>query len=95
MDSLLSEFCYEFEFGFVVGSDGLKLVCCILVNVLLYLKENGILVCEVGNFMVYMMEQYLYILFMWLEFENGGYGVFLLICEQFIDCVVDFVLYKD
>lgn len=56
MDSLLSEFCYEFEFGFVVGSDGLKLVCCILVNVLLYLKENGILVCEVGNFMVYMME---------------------------------------
>lgn len=51
--------------------------------------------CEVGNSMVHMMEQYPHIPFTWLEFENGGHGVFLLTREQLIDCAADFALYKD
>ncbi|ENM5872509.1 50S ribosomal protein L3 N(5)-glutamine methyltransferase [Vibrio mimicus] len=95
MDSLPSEFRHEPELGLAAGSDGLKLARRILANAPLYLKENGILVCEVGNSMVHMMEQYPHIPFTWLEFENGGHGVFLLTREQLIDCAADFALYKD
>ncbi|ENM5770546.1 50S ribosomal protein L3 N(5)-glutamine methyltransferase [Vibrio mimicus] len=95
MDSLPSEFRHEPELGLAAGSDGLKLARRILANAPLYLKENGVLVCEVGNSMVHMMEQYPHIPFTWLEFENGGHGVFLLTREQLIDCAVDFALYKD
>lgn len=95
MDSLPSEFRHEPELGFAAGSDGLKLARRILANAPAYLKENGILVCEVGNSMVHMMEQYPHIPFTWLEFENGGHGVFLLTREQLIDCAADFALYKD
>ncbi|ENM3795093.1 50S ribosomal protein L3 N(5)-glutamine methyltransferase [Vibrio cholerae] len=95
MDSLPSEFRHEPELGLAAGSDGLKLARRILANAPLYLKESGILVCEVGNSMVHMMEQYPHIPFTWLEFENGGHGVFLLTREQLIDCAADFALYKD
>ncbi|MDE1514543.1 MULTISPECIES: 50S ribosomal protein L3 N(5)-glutamine methyltransferase [Vibrio] len=95
MDSLPSEFRHEPELGLAAGSDGLKLARRILANAPAYLKENGILVCEVGNSMVHMMEQYPHIPFTWLEFENGGHGVFLLTREQLIDCAADFALYKD
>ncbi|EKF9422733.1 50S ribosomal protein L3 N(5)-glutamine methyltransferase [Vibrio cholerae] len=95
MDSLPSEFRHEPELGLAAGSDGLKLARRILANASLYLKENGVLVCEVGNSMVHMMEQYPHIPFTWLEFENGGHGVFLLTREQLIDCAADFALYKD
>ncbi|EOW9172727.1 TPA: 50S ribosomal protein L3 N(5)-glutamine methyltransferase [Vibrio cholerae] len=95
MDSLPSEFRHEPELGLAAGSDGLKLARRILANAPLYLKENGILVCEVGNSMVHMMAQYPHIPFTWLEFENGGHGVFLLTREQLIDCAADFALYKD
>lgn len=95
MDSLPSEFRHEPELGLAAGSDGLKLARRILANAPLYLKENGVLVCEVGNSMVHMMEQYPHIPFTWLEFENGGHGVFLLTREQLIDCAADFSLYKD
>ena len=64
------------------GTDGLKLVRRILANAPDYLTENGILVCEVGNSMVHMMEQYPQIPFTWIEFENGGHGVFMLTREQ-------------
>ncbi|ENM5902535.1 50S ribosomal protein L3 N(5)-glutamine methyltransferase [Vibrio mimicus] len=95
MDSLPSEFRHEPELGLAAGSDGLKLARRILANAPLYLKDNGVLVCEVGNSMVHMMEQYPHIPFTWLEFENGGHGVFLLTREQLIDCAADFALYKD
>ncbi|WP_154171515.1 50S ribosomal protein L3 N(5)-glutamine methyltransferase [Vibrio metoecus] len=95
MDSLPSEFRHEPELGLAAGRDGLKLARRILANAPLYLKENGVLVCEVGNSMVHMMEQYPHIPFTWLEFENGGHGVFLLTREQLIDCAADFALYKD
>ncbi|QIL84825.1 50S ribosomal protein L3 N(5)-glutamine methyltransferase [Vibrio sp. HDW18] len=95
MDSLPNEFRHEPELGLAAGSDGLKLARRILANAPAYLKENGILVCEVGNSMVHMMEQYPHIPFTWLEFENGGHGVFLLTREQLIDCAADFALYKD
>ncbi|MCP4956034.1 MULTISPECIES: 50S ribosomal protein L3 N(5)-glutamine methyltransferase [Photobacterium] len=95
MDSLPEEFRHEPELGLAAGSDGLKLVRRILANAPDYLKDNGILICEVGNSMIHMEEQYPHIPFLWLEFANGGHGVFMLTREQLVDCAEDFALYRD
>ncbi|MBD0785041.1 50S ribosomal protein L3 N(5)-glutamine methyltransferase [Vibrio sp. Y2-5] len=95
MDSLPEEFKHEPALGLAAGSDGLKLVRRILANAPRYLSENGILICEVGNSMIHMMDQYPHIPFTWLEFENGGHGVFMLTRQQLLECAEDFVLYID
>lgn len=95
MNSLPDEFKHEPELGLAAGTDGLKLVRRIMANAPNYLTENGILVCEVGNSMVHLMDQYPHIPFTWLEFENGGHGVFLLTREQLVECANDFSLYRD
>ncbi|MEC6813988.1 MULTISPECIES: 50S ribosomal protein L3 N(5)-glutamine methyltransferase [Photobacterium] len=95
MDSLPEEFRHEPELGLAAGSDGLKLVRRILANAPDYLKDDGILICEVGNSMIHMEEQYPHIPFLWLEFANGGHGVFMLTREQLVDCAEDFALYRD
>lgn len=95
MNSLPEEFKFEPELGLAAGSDGLKLARRILANAPNYLTDNGILVCEVGNSMVHLMKQYPDIPFTWLEFENGGHGVFLLTKQQLLDCAAEFSLYRD
>lgn len=95
MNSLPKEFKHEPELGLAAGTDGLKLVRRILANAAGYLTDNGILICEVGNSMVHMMNQYDHIQFTWLEFENGGHGVFMLTRQQLVDCASDFALYID
>ncbi len=95
MDSLPDEFRHEPELGLAAGSDGLKLVRRILANAPNHLTENGILICEVGNSMVHMMDQYPGIPFTWIEFEQGGHGVFMLTRQQLLDCADQFSLYLD
>ncbi|WED20976.1 50S ribosomal protein L3 N(5)-glutamine methyltransferase [Vibrio sp. JC009] len=95
MNSLPEEFTHEPELGLAAGTDGLKLVRRIMANAPDYLNEGGILICEVGNSMVHMMDQYPQIPFTWIEFENGGHGVFMLTREQLVECADEFSLYKD
>ncbi|CAM4022620.1 50S ribosomal protein L3 N(5)-glutamine methyltransferase [Vibrio neonatus] len=95
MNSLPDEFKHEPELGLAAGTDGLKLVRRILANAPNYLTDNGILICEVGNSMVHMIEQYPQIPFTWIEFENGGHGVFMLTKEQLLACADEFALYID
>lgn len=95
MDSLPDEFRHEPELGLAAGTDGLKLVRRILANAPKYLTEKGILICEVGNSMVHLMDQYPHIPFTWIEFENGGHGVFMLTREQLVECADEFSLYLD
>ncbi|OBT15876.1 ribosomal protein L3 N(5)-glutamine methyltransferase [Vibrio sp. UCD-FRSSP16_10] len=95
MNSLPEEFKHEPELGLAAGTDGLKLVRRILANAPNYLTENGFLICEVGNSMVHMIEQYPDIPFTWIEFANGGHGVFMLTREQLVACADEFALYID
>lgn len=93
MDNLPQEFRHEPELGLAAGVDGLDLVRRILANAPHYLTSKGILICEVGNSMVHMMEQYPEVPFTWLEFEHGGHGVFMLTHDQLVACADSFSKY--
>lgn len=95
MDDLPSEYRHEPELGLAAGSDGLALARRILANAPDYLSEQGVLICEVGNSMVHLIEQYPDVPFSWLEFANGGDGVFMLTRQQIVDAQHHFSSYKN
>ncbi|ACS86371.1 50S ribosomal protein L3 N(5)-glutamine methyltransferase [Musicola paradisiaca] len=95
MFDLPQEYRHEPELGLAAGDDGLDLVRRILACAPDYLRDDGVLICEVGNSMVHMMDQYPDIPVTWLEFDNGGDGVFMLTREQLIDCKSHFSRYRD
>lgn len=72
------EFHFEPEPALGSGMDGLDITKQILKQAPNYLTENGLLVCEVGNSMVSLIEQYPEVPFEWVELKNGGLGVFAL-----------------
>ncbi len=75
---LPAEFRHEPALGLVAGSDGLDIVSIILNEAAACLQDNGILVVEVGHSQQRLVEQYPRVPFLWLDFEYGGEGVFLL-----------------
>lgn len=95
MNSLPQEFQHEPALGLAAGTDGLKLMRRIIANAPDHLNENGILICEVGNSMVHVEEQYPHLPLTWLEFENGGHGVFMMTYQDLVSVAEDFSIYKD
>ena len=67
------------------GNDGLTITKEILRLAPNYLADDGVLVCEVGNSMVHLIEQFPQVPFSWLELANGGVGVFALTKAQLLE----------
>lgn len=86
INDMPAEFRAEPVLSLTAGSDGLKLVRRILVCASDYLAEDGVLICEVGNSMVHLIEQYPQVPFRWLDFARGGNGVFILTRKQLSAC---------
>lgn len=86
MQQLAEEFRHEPEIGLVAGREGLDVVVRILAQAADYLDEDGILVVEVGNSQEMLVECFPDVPFLWLEFERGGQGVFLLEASQLKAC---------
>mgnify|MGYP001941537667 CR=1 FL=1 len=74
--SMPDEFRHEPELALGSGCDGLDITRRILRQACDYLTEEGLLVVEVGNSEVHLMQQYPELPVIWLEFEQGGNGVF-------------------
>ncbi|CDG20837.1 Uncharacterized adenine-specific methylase yfcB [Xenorhabdus poinarii G6] len=96
INDLPREYHHEPELAMEAGVDGLRLALRILATAPDFLAEEGILVCEVGNSMVHLIEQYPDVPFKWLTFEHDyGDGVFVLTRQQLVEYHEYFQQFKD
>ena len=78
MQALPQEYLHEPDLALRAGSDGLDVVRRILAGVDQHLTPQGVLFVEVGNSDERVQEAFPRLPFVWLEFEHGGGGVFML-----------------
>lgn len=78
MADLPEEFLREPEMGLASGADGLDITKRILAEAADYLTKDGVLVIEVGNSQWALEQTFPDVPFIWVEFERGGKGVFVL-----------------
>lgn len=83
---LPAEYLAEPSGGLVCGEDGLDIVLKILDASPRYMKETGILIVEVGESAETLIDLLPQTPFLWLDFHDGGDGIFLLEYEQLIAC---------
>lgn len=77
-----SEFLHEPAIGLASGIDGLDFTRRLINEALDYLTEEGSLIVEVGNSWLALEDAFPTISFLWIDFERGGHGVFLLTAQQ-------------
>ncbi|HUN71311.1 MAG TPA: 50S ribosomal protein L3 N(5)-glutamine methyltransferase [Steroidobacteraceae bacterium] len=82
MSGLPPEYRHEPPLALAAGRDGLDSVRVILRESRAHLLPRGLLIVEVGNTEAAVRRAFRRLPFIWLEFERGGGGVFLLGAEQ-------------
>jgi ribosomal protein L3 glutamine methyltransferase len=81
-NALPAEYRHEPGCALEAGADGLDSVRILLREAAAHLRPGGILVVEVGNSEHAVRRVFPRLPFIWLSFERGGGGVFLLEREQ-------------
>ena len=80
-----AEYHREPALGLASGPDGLDITRQILRHAADHLTTGGVLVVEVGNSCIALDAAFPAVPFMWLEFERGGHGVFVMTREQLLE----------
>ena len=80
--TLPPEYRHEPRLALAAGAAGLDAVHAILAGARAHLKPRGLLIVEVGNTEGAVRRAYPRLPFVWLGFERGGGGVFLLTREE-------------
>ncbi|HWW22044.1 MAG TPA: 50S ribosomal protein L3 N(5)-glutamine methyltransferase [Steroidobacteraceae bacterium] len=83
-DALPAEYRHEPRRALEAGTDGLDSVRVILRGAARRLRPGGVLIVEVGNSQTAVRRVFRKLPFLWLTFERGGGGVFLLEREQLL-----------
>jgi ribosomal protein L3 glutamine methyltransferase len=78
MATLPDEYRHEPVSALEAEDNGLALVERILLKAADYLSDDGLLFVEVGNSDLAVDERWPDIAFTWLDFEQGGHGIFML-----------------
>jgi ribosomal protein L3 glutamine methyltransferase len=82
MQTLPAEYLHEPKIALQTENKGLAIIKKILESAHDYLTDHGILVVEVGNSEEALIAAFPQVPFIWLDFEHGGHGVFLLTYQQ-------------
>ncbi len=85
-----AEFQAEPALALGSGDDGLDFTRRLLREARSHLSDNGLLIVEVGNSWPSLEQAFARVPFTWLEFEQGGHGVFTLTAQQLDQYQEDF-----
>ena len=94
IDDMPPEYHAEPRLALEAGDDGLDLVKVIMAEAPYYLDHEGILIMEVGNSRLALEQEFPEVNFNWVEFENGGDGVFVMTYDDLIECAPSFEQYR-
>ena len=86
LQGLPAEYRHEPRLALAAGRDGLDAVRGILRDAAAHLADAGILIVEVGDSERALRRAFPRVPFLWLDFQRGGGGVFLLSREQLMAC---------
>lgn len=85
VSGLPEEYRAEPALALASGSDGLDATLSLLLDAPDFLGDDGVLICEVGASEEALTQALPQVPFLWLEFESGGSGVFVLTREQLLN----------